>query len=401
MDYIAEVIGQGKVGLPLTCVIAEAGINVYGVDTDKEKTKLLINKKNPIKEEPGIQEILEKRVGKNLAFSTGPSTAQKCNVHILIVPLFIDDNKQCDFSILQSASSSLAKYLKKDDLVVLETTVPVGTTENLIKNILEKGSGLKAGSEFFLAYSPERIMTGYSISRYKNFPKIVGGINKESTNRTLKFYSLFCKKVEAVKDTKTAELIKISEGIYRDVNIALANELLKVCDHYNIDFWELRKKANHQFCNIHEAGNVGGHCIPVYPWFLINNFDVPLIKTARLLNDDMINYYEKKVEKISKKGKVGVIGLSYRKGVKEKAYARSRAFIALLQNKGYEVYGIDSMYSPDEINKEFGIPYLRDFNVMDVIVIFNKEKRFNDILKHYKDKIVDIKNTFLEENEGM
>jgi len=233
-------------------------------------------------------------------------------------------------------------------------------------------------------------MTGYSISRYKEFPKLIGGINKESTDKAYDVYKKFSNPIK-VSNSRTAELAKIAEGIYRDVNIALANELLKVSEEKNVDFWELREAAKHEFSNILEPGNVGGHCIPVYPWFLINEMDVPLIKTARELNDDMINYYIKKIKKIGGK-KVGIIGLSYREGVKEKAYSRSIAMIQALKEQDYETYGLDPLYSKEEIESNFNVKHLDDFNKMDVIVLMNKETQYKEKLSKIKNKVIDVKN---------
>ncbi len=389
-----SVTGLGKAGLPLAAVIADAGIEVLGIDLDSKKVDMLNKGLNPIEEEPGLKELIKKHGGKSLKATTDAVNAVKeSNAHIVIVPLFIDDKKKPDFSILRKAFESLSKGLKKNDVVVLETTVPVGTTENLIKNVLEKGSGLKAGIDFYLAYSPERIMTGYSISRYKEFPKVIGGINKESTDKAFDVYKKFANPVK-VSNAKTAELAKISEGVYRDVNIALANELFKVSEHYNIDFWEMKESAKHEFCNILEPGLVGGHCIPLYPWFLINEMDVPLIKKAREVNDDMVNYYYKKVENITgkkKNAKIGIIGLSYREGVKEKAYSRSIAMISLLKSKGHEVYGLDPLYSKDETEKEFNANYMDNLNKMDAIILMNKEYSYKSKLMPIKDKVVDVK----------
>lgn len=388
-----SVIGLGKVGLPLAAVIADSGIEVIGVDLDRKKVDMINEGKNILNEEPGLKELVGKHGGNALTATTDSlKAAKQSNVHIVIVPLFIDENKKPDFSIIKSAFEGLSKGLKKNDIVVLETTVPVGTTEGLAKKILEKGSGLKAGTDFYLAHSPERVMTGYAISRFREFPKLIGGINKESTDRAFEVYKKFAKPVK-VSNSRTAELAKIAEGIYRDVNIALANELLKVSEHYGIDFWEMREAANHEFyCNILEPGSVGGHCIPIYPWFLINNFDVPLIKAARLLNDKMVEYYAEKVGKIGGK-KVGIIGMSYRRGVKEKTYSRTVDFIRLLKKKGYDVYGMDPLYTKNDIEKEFNVKYLDDFKKMDVIVIMNKESQYkNDLLK-IKDKVIDVKNS--------
>ena len=386
-----SVIGLGKAGLPLAAVIADAGIKVTGVDIDNKKTDMINNGINPIPEENGLSALVKKHGGKNLsATSDSILAAKQSTVHIVIVPLFIDSKKKPDFSIMRKALESLGKGIKKNDLVVLETTVPPATTENFVKNVLEKESSMKAGKDFYLAYSPERIMTGYSISRYREFPKLVGGINKESTEKAFEVYSKFAKPVR-VSSCRTAELAKVAEGVYRDVNIALANELLKVSEHYNVDFWEMRDAARHQYCNILEPGNVGGHCIPVYPWFLINEMEVPLINTARTINDEMINYYAKKVGRIGGK-KVGVLGLSYREGVKEKAYSRSLDFISLLKKKGYDVYALDPLYSKEETEREFNAKFLEDISKMDVIVLMNRESGYKEILSKIKSKVVDVKN---------
>lgn len=386
-----SVIGLGKAGLPLAAVIADAGFDVVGVDVDKDKAELVNKGVNPIKEEPGLSQLIRKHGGKRLKVANDAVTAAKeSDVHIIAVPLFIDKNKKTDFSLIKNALENVAKGLKKKDLVVLETTVPVNTTETLVKDILEKGSGLKAGKDFYLAYSPERIMTGYSISRLKEFPKLVGGIDKKSTDKAFEAYKKFAIPVK-VTNSKTAELVKIAEGVYRDVNIALANELLKVSEHYSINFWEMREAAKHKYCNILEPGNVGGHCIPLYPWFLIKSLNVPLIKAARQLNDEMINYYAEKVDRIGGK-KVGVIGLSYREGVKEKAYSRSIGLIELLKKKGYDIYGLDPLYSKEEIEKEFNVNYLSDIGKMDVVILMNKELQYKNELEKIKNKVVDIKN---------
>jgi UDP-N-acetyl-D-mannosaminuronic acid dehydrogenase len=392
-----NVIGLGKAGLPLAAVIAESGIQVYGSDVDKKKVDLINKGLNPLIEEPGLGLLIKKHGGKNLkATCDTHKAAQDSNVHIIIVPLFIDDSKKPDFSLLKTATSSLSKGLKKGDIVVVETTMPVGTTDNLIKVLLESESRLKAGTDFYLAYSPERIMTGYSISRYKNFPKVIGGIDDRSTLEAYNIYKKFAKPIK-VKDAKTAELIKIAEGVFRDVNIALANEIFKVAEHYGVNFWKMRDAARHDFCNILEPGNVGGHCIPVYPWFLINEIDLPLIHTARKVNDNMAGYYTKKIEKIigkEKEAKVGIIGLSYREGVKEDAYSCSYTLIELLKKKGFLVYGLDPLYSKGEINSIFKIKTLDNFREMDAIILMNKEYQYKDKLEPFKDKVIDVKNIF-------
>lgn len=387
-----SIIGLGKAGLPLANVIADSSIKVIGYDINIGHVKKINSKINPIPEEKGLQELLEKNIPKKFLATSNLDEIKNSTVFIVIVPLFIDDNKKPDFTILNNAFRDVSKVLKKGDLVVLETTVPPKTTETLIKEILEKESGLKAGEEFYLAYSPERIMTGYSISRYKEFPKIVGGINDISTEKAFELYSKFCSKVEKVSNSRTAELIKVAEGVYRDVNIAIANELYKISDEIGVNFWEMREKANHQFCNIHEAGlGVGGHCIPVYPWFLINDYDAPLSKTARFVNDTMINFFVEKVKE-KKATKVLIIGLSYREGVKETAYVRSIPLINKLKDEGLAVYGLDPLFDENETEKLFNIERSEDFKSFDLIILSNKNTEYLERLKEFKDKVIDVKN---------
>ena len=374
------VVGLGKAGLPLASVIAESGIDVIGIDIDSKRCEDINNGINPIPEEPELNDLIPKLGGSKLKCFNNYEDAKECSAYIVIVPLFINEDKVPDLSIIRNAVENVAKILDDGDLVVLETTVPPKTTETFVKGLLDE-----AHKDYYLAYSPERIMTGYSVSRYREFPKVVGGINKESGEKAYSLYQLFCKKVDLVSNSRTAEMIKVSEGVYRDANIAIANELYKVSEELNVDFYEVREYANHQYCNIHLPGNVGGHCIPVYPWFLINDFEVPVIEKAREVNDEMIVYYANKLK--VKEGKVLVLGLTYRENVKELAYTRSIPMIKLLKDRGYEVFVNDPMYSKEEI-EELGYNYSDDFNV-DGIILMNK--CFVEELLSIKEKVVDVK----------
>jgi UDP-N-acetyl-D-mannosaminuronic acid dehydrogenase len=375
------VIGLGKAGLPLAAVIADSGISVVGVDVSPDRVKAVNAGMNPIPEEPLLSELIKRHAGKNLKAVVSVKDAEECTAFIVIVPLFIDQMKKPDFSMLESVFSDLAKVVKDDDLVVLETTVPIGTTSRL------GGILSVSGKKFHLAYSPERIMTGYSVSRYREFPKVVGGVDPESGRIAYGLYSKFCREVSLVSSLKAAEMAKIAEGVYRDVNISLANELFKVCEKEGIDYYEMRQNANHEFCNLHLPGNVGGHCIPVYPWFLINNFSVPLIRDARLLNDSMIEFYASRI--IVKKGMVLVCGLTFRDGVKELAYTRSLPLIDLLRQKGYDVYACDPMFSRQEIEK-LGLKHSENFESMDAIVLMNKCPEYKESLVNLRSKVVDV-----------
>jgi UDP-N-acetyl-D-mannosaminuronic acid dehydrogenase len=379
------VVGLGRAGLPLAAVIADAEIDVVGVDLDAKKVEQINKGVNPITEEPGLSQLIAKYGGIRLKATTDIKGAKDCSVYVVIVPLFLDEKHKPDFSILRSAFKSVAQVIKDGDLVVLETTVPPGTTEKLVKPILDKSK-----AKYLLAYSPERIMTGYSISRFKEFPKVVGGIDEASTQAAYDFYTRFSKSVVKVESARCAELVKVAEGVYRDVNISLANELLRVSDELGIDFWQMREASKHQYCNIHEPGMVGGHCIPVYPWFLINEVDVPLIKLARRLNDRMADYYADKALKIAKRGgKVGIIGLSYRSGVKEATHTTAHALIRSLRKRKLQVFGMDPMFTSQEIRKLFNIEPFANPEEMGAIILANNVAS----VKVPKNRTVDVKNT--------
>lgn len=382
------VVGLGKAGLPLAAVIADSGIIVKGIDIDKKRVESINSKKNPIPEEPELGGLIEKHAGKNLIAVDDISKAADCDSYIIIVPLFIDDEKKPDFSILDSAFKAVSGVIDDGNLVVLETTVPPGTTRERFKKILDE-----SGKRYHLAYSPERIMTGYSVSRYREFPKVIGGMDEESSKKALSLYGNFCSQVHPVSDIKTAEMVKVSEGIYRDVNIALANELYKICEEMGVDYFEMRKNALHDFCHLHIPGNVGGHCIPVYPWFLLNSYDAPLMRLSREINDGMIEYYAEKLKSFVRRehARVMVIGITYREGVKELAYSRGLPMVSLLKQMGYEVYVYDPMYSKDEITA-MGLKYSDDFQVMDGIILMNDYPVLKGKLSRMKDKVVDIKN---------
>lgn len=385
-----SVVGLGRAGLPLAAVIADAGLSVLGVDVNPDVVSKINSGVNPIVEEPGLSDLIEKHAGENLVATTDYSEIKSCSAHIIIVPLFLDKEHKPDFSILDSAFTEVGRNMKEGDLVVLETTVPPKTTETRVKDILEKESNLKAGEGFHLAYSPERIMTGYSISRYREFPKVVGGFTAACTDKAFELYSKFANPVKA-RDCRTAELVKVAEGVYRDVNISLANELYLVCEQLGVDFWEMREAANHAFCNIHEPGLVGGHCIPVYPHFLINDYEVPLIEGARKLNEGMVSYYLTKFKEITEKGKVGVVGLSYREGVRETVHTMAHPLIKALKNEGYVVYGADPLFTPDEVRKYFKVEPLSDWESMDAVIVLNKNTEYLDELKKVGGRVVDVK----------
>jgi len=357
------VIGLGKAGLPLAGVIADSGFEVIGVDIDEKKCENINRGKNTIPEEKGLDKLIKKHGGKNLVATASYEDAKECNLFIIIVPLFTDENNNPDFIVLESAFRGVGKIIKNGDLIVLETTVPPMTTETLVKEWLGEESMLQLG-EFYLAYSPERIMTGYSISRLKEFPKIVGGVDRESGTRAFEVYSKFVPNLHMVSSARAAEFIKLMEGCYRDVNIALANELFKIANELGVDFYEAREYANHEYCHIHmPSTGVGGHCLPLYPWFLIQEMEkrgkfsyAKLLRSAREINDEMVEYWAErivlkcmKINKTLSEIKICIKGITFRKGVKEIYNSRNLALAKLLMEKGLNIFVYDELFSRTEI----------------------------------------------------
>jgi UDP-N-acetyl-D-mannosaminuronic acid dehydrogenase len=359
------VIGLGKAGLPLAAVIAEAGFEVIGVDLDEKRCSQINNGDNPIPEEAGLGTLIKKYGGKNLTATSTYADTTNCRFFIVIVPLFIDEQNNADFSILEHAFRNVGKVLKKGDCIVLETTVPPGTTETMVKAWLEKESGLAFG-DFYLAHSPERIMTGFSISRLKEFPKIIGGVDAASGQKAYEVYKQFIGSLSLVSSARVAEFIKVIEGCYRFTNIALANELFKIADELDIDFFEAQKAANHEFCHIHlPSTGVGGHCIPVYPWFLIKQMQqkqkeeyTTLLHASHTVNEDMIEFFAqrilqdcKKINKPVRKVRICIAGITFRKGVKSTYKSRNVALAKHLQKLGMNVFVYDELYSKEEIEQ--------------------------------------------------
>jgi UDP-N-acetyl-D-mannosaminuronic acid dehydrogenase len=382
------VIGLGKAGLPIAGVVANSGFEVIGVDIDEKKCDQINMGVNPIPEEESLDALIREHGGKNLIAASTYEYARDCNFFIIIVPLFIDENHNPDFSILENAFRNVGKILKKDDCVVLETTVPPQTTETMARKWLEEESGLKFG-EFYLAYSPERIMTGCSISRLKKFPKVIGGVDERSGNIALEIYRKFIPNIHLVSHARIAEFIKVIEGCYRDTNIALANELFKIADEIDVDFYEAREHANHQYCNIHmPSTGVGGHCIPFYPWFLINEMEKKgkydhsnLLRTSREINDQMKEYWVEKIiskclllDKSLREIRICIKGITYREGVKELINSINLALVKLLMKKGLNTYVYDEMFTKEEI-EDMGLMFIEP---KDADIVFDS---FNLVIK--------------------
>jgi UDP-N-acetyl-D-mannosaminuronic acid dehydrogenase len=302
------VIGLGYIGLPTSAVFANAGFKVIGVDVNHEAIKS-INNGEPHIFEPGLVEIVNKCVKNGSLIAK--NKAEQADVFIIAVPTpFKGSHHEVDLEYIQSAVDSFSGFLKKGDLIILESTSPPGTTEFVASRISDQRPDLnipqrdgESSLDIFIAHCPERVLPGRILYELIENDRVIGGINEQSAIMAQNFYKTIVKgKCYTVNNTKIAELTKLAENSFRDVNIAFANELANICDELETDVWEVIKMANlHPRVNILSPGpGVGGHCIAVDPWFIVNAApkNSKLIKLARNINDERPNVIISKVIKL-------------------------------------------------------------------------------------------------------
>jgi len=393
------VIGLGYIGLPTACLFAKYGYDVKGI----EMKKMIIDSiKNGTFNSPetGLNELVEEVVksGK-LTLNNKP---EKSDIFIICVPTPLNEKATlCDLSYVKSTAISITPLLEKGNTVILESTVPPGTIKNVLLPILEN-SGLKAGEDFNLVYCPERLLPGNLLKEIINNDRVIGGIDDYSSKIAKELYSSFVKGNIYITDATTAEVIKLMENTYRDINIALANEFAMVCEKLGINVWEAIKIANkHPRVNIHFPGpGVGGHCIPKDPWFIFESFPngVKIIKTAREINDFMPEYVVETVKryiKNIKNPKVALLGVSYKANVDDTRNSPSTKIIEIFKQEGYEV----SAHDPHVKNYGFELHEFEDVvknaDCILLCVNHNKYKKINPkiISKLVRNKlIIDTKN---------
>jgi UDP-N-acetyl-D-mannosaminuronic acid dehydrogenase len=312
------VLGLGYIGLPTASTFAKHGIQIIGVDVNPHVLNELQNGRLHIYE-PGLGELVKAAVtsGKMVI----RSTPEEADAFIIAVPTPFYGDKLADLSFVKAAAQAIVPVLRKGNLVVLESTSPPLTTQDIVAPILE-ASGLKAGIDFHLAYSPERVLPGQILRELIENTRIIGGLDRASAEAGRDLYSIFVKGDILLTDATTAEMVKLMENTYRDVNIAIANEFARLADRFKIDVWEAISLANrHPRVRILNPGpGVGGHCISVDPWFLVEAAPdlTPLIHTARKVNDSQPEFVIKWIERSlgSLKGKkITALGLAYKPDV--------------------------------------------------------------------------------------
>ncbi|MGB7447534.1 MAG: nucleotide sugar dehydrogenase [Ornithinimicrobium sp.] len=364
------VVALGKVGLPLAVQFAGAGHAVVGVDTDATVVRSVTAAKEPFPGEADLAERLSALVaaGRLRATTQYAEAIPRAEVVVVVVPLVVDGEGVPDFSALDDATRSLAEHLRPGTVVSYETTVPVGTTRGRYAPLIERVSGLSEGSDsgFHLVFSPERVLTGRVFADLRRYPKLLGGLSEAGAQRAAEFYVsalTFEDRPELARPNgvwdlgtaEAAELAKLAETTYRDVNIALVNEFARFADRVGVDLGAVIDACNSQpYSHLHRPGiAVGGHCIPVYPrLYLAGDPEAAVVRAARESNASMPEYAVSRAAQVlgSLEGlRVVVLGAAYRGGVKETAFSGVVDTVAAVRRRGARALVHDPLYSAEEL----------------------------------------------------
>jgi UDP-N-acetyl-D-glucosamine dehydrogenase len=363
------IVGAGYVGLPLAQVFAEAGRSVVLVDVSQARVDQILRGESYIEDVPSDK--LEKLVADGLTASTDYDVLREADAILIALPTPLSKQREPDLTIVLGAVEQIAPRLRKGHLVVLESTTYPGTTREKVLPILEEISGLKAGEDFHLAFSPERVDPGRTDFTTKNVPKVVGGLTDACTDRAAELYGSAIETVHKVTTPEAAELTKLLENIFRSVNIALMNELAQLCDRMGIDVWEVVEAAATKpfgFMSFQPGPGLGGHCIPIDPFYLTwkareYDFYTEFIELAGKVNENMPYYCRSLIsqalnhgiQKSLKGSKVLVLGVAYKADIGDMRESPALKIIQLIQTAGADV----SYHDPH-------VPELRDLGLKSV-----------------------------------
>ena len=376
------VLGLGYIGLPTASMFATHGYRVHGVDTDPHVVSTLKSGEVHI-EEPGLSTIVKGALSsKHLTVSLQP---QHADIFIIAVPTPYKKSKgpfpKADLSYVLSALKSILPYLRKGNLVILESTSPPGTSQELMIPLINK-AGFKPGKDIGIAYCPERVIPGKALRELVDNDRVIGAVDEAWGSKTKELYKAFVSGEIFLTDLTVAEMVKVVENTFRDVNIALANQVALLCEKLGISVWDVIKIANrHPRVNVHRPGpGVGGHCISVDPWFLVEKFpkDSGLIQRARVVNDQMPAHVAQQIEKFVqkiKKPKIAILGLAYKGNVDDIRESPSLKVIELLAKRhpSFEL----APYDPHVHLKRFPKQGLLDvFRDADLAVILTAHDDF-------------------------
>lgn len=380
------VVALGKIGLPLAVQFASKGHKVVGADVNPAAVEAVNAGREPFPGEHRLEELMAAAVADGTLRATTDTTAAvaESEAVVIVVPLFVDADGTPDFGWMDAATKAVAAGLRPGTLVSYETTLPVGTTRGRWAPMLEAGSGLRAGVDFPLVFSPERVLTGRVFADLRRYPKLVGGVDESSAKAGVAFYESVLDfderedlpRANGVWDLGSAEaseMAKLAETTYRDVNIGLANQFARFADKQGLDVMKVIEACNSQpYSHIHRPGiAVGGHCIPIYPqMYLWNDPEATVVRAAREANAAMPSYA---VDVLAAAygdlagANVLVLGAAYRGAVKETAFSGVFPLVASLRAKGAVPFVSDPMYSVEELERE-GLPAHRGEAVAAVVV---------------------------------
>jgi len=373
------VLGQGYIGLPTALLFANGGHEVVGIDVNKRVVETLKAGKMPF-EEQGFQELLDSAIAKK-AFRA-ESLVEEADAFLVAVPTpFDSEMHMADLKYVVSACEMIVPHLRKGNLVIIESTIPPNTCDKQVRHILEE-SGLKMCEDFYVSHCPERAIPGNTLHEMVNNDRVIGGVDEKSTRLTAELYSSFVKGNLHLTTSTTAEMIKLMENTFRDVNIALANEFAQIADDYGIDIWKAIEIANkHPRVNILKPGpGVGGHCIAIDPWFLTENANnSSLIMMSRQINNSMPQYVLKMVKEMLagiENPTITVFGVAYKGDIADTRATPAKKFIKLAEKEGFKV----KIYDP--FVREWSYPILRLEEAVegsDCIVVLTDHSEFRDL----------------------
>jgi nucleotide sugar dehydrogenase len=381
-------------GLPLAAVFADSGFTVIGVGKTPKNVSDINAGKSPVVGEDGLEALIQKVVKKKklIATTDGIWASKKSDVKVIIIPTYLNKVNKPDLSIVKDVTEKIAGGLQKGDIVILESTAPPGTTIKFIGGLLEKKSGLRLNHDFAVAHCPERTNSGTAISdiRGRINPKVVAGSDDNATKAVEWIYRKINKRgVIIVENPTVAELVKVSEGLYRDLNIAFANNLYLLCRELGVNANDVIKAANTDaVCHILSPGpGVGGHCIPIYPYFMLDSVknNKALITLARQINDNMsyqvIDLATDALQSNGKKLKdanILILGFTYRGGVKETRKSPALKVAKEISRKCKKVFAFDPFFNESE-TKEYHLHFKKDFANIDCVLILANHKEFKKL----------------------
>lgn len=415
-EITVGVVGLGYVGLPLAVEKAKAGFKTIGFDIQDKKVEFVNNGHNYIGDvvDNDLKHLVESKM---LRATTDFSFVKDVDFVAICVPTPLDDHQQPDISYVKSSAEQIAKYMTEGTMVVLESTTYPGTTEELLKPILEKGSSLKCGKDFYLGFSPERVDPGNKQFKTKNTPKVVGAIGEDATEVIAAMYrSVLEGDVYEVSSPAIAEMEKILENTYRNINIGLANEMAMLCDKMGINYWEVVDAAStkpYGFQAFYPGPGLGGHCIPLDPYYLSwkareYGFHTSMIESSMIVNDKMPEYCVERAMKILNrqgkalsKSKVLVLGIAYKQDIDDYRESPAIDVIEILKDNGAEVDFFDP-YIPKYKHKGVlfeGIEEIDDtiISKYDLVIITTSHSNVDyELINQNAKAIFDTKNALKE-----